>query len=141
MNVVRLLQEAVHGMPALPRKPGGVVHLCFVGLDDESWTVRIDRVNGCSVSPGAPATSHVQLYCQRSKLEALLQGAGQLDCSAAPMRFAGSREVLEHFSELLATGKSLVALRTRYQAKHHAEHYRDELALAAGVGVFPGETP
>ena len=92
-------------------------------LDDESWTLEIAKA-GVRVTPGAPSTAHVQLFCKRRDLDTLIDGPStpKLDM----LRFIGSREVLDHLALLLEAGNRLLAVRVRHQAHHFLEHFKEE---------------
>jgi hypothetical protein len=119
---LRVLRESLCGVKPAPRQPLGTVHLRFVGLHDESWTIVI-RAPRCTVEPGAPQTAALQLFCTKAQLDAVIAG----ECGVQPLRFVGSKDLLEHLAALLGSAKNLLSLRASHQAKHFAEHYRDEL--------------
>jgi hypothetical protein len=119
---LRVLRESLSGVKPAPRQPTGVVHLRFVGLVDESWTIAI-RAPRCAVEPGAPQTAALQLFCTKAQLDAVIAG----ECGVQPLRFVGSKELLDHLTILLGAAKNLLSLRASHQAKHFAEHFREEL--------------
>ncbi|MCC6810487.1 MAG: hypothetical protein IT381_23850 [Deltaproteobacteria bacterium] len=118
----RVLKESLAAVPPAPRQPHGTVHLRFIGLHDESWTIAIKGPR-CAVSEGAPKTAALQLFCSKAQLEAVIRG----ECGLQPLRYVGSRDLLEHLAVLLASARNLLAVRASHQAKHFAEHYREEL--------------
>jgi hypothetical protein len=119
---LKVLKESLSGIKPAPRQPLGTVHLRFVGLHDESWTIAI-KAPHCLVEAGAPRTAALQLFCTKAQLEALIAG----ECNLSPLRFIGSRDLLEHLATLLGAAKTLLSIRASQRAKHFAEHYRDEL--------------
>ena len=119
---LRVLKESLAGIKPAPRQALGVVHLRFVGLHDESWTIAI-RSPRCTVEAGAPRSSTLQLFCTKAQLEAVIAGETNL----SPLRFVGSRDLLEHLAVLLGSAKNLLVIRASHQAKHFAKHFRDEL--------------
>jgi len=122
-STLRLLQTSLRGLAPRPRRALGTVHLRLIGLDDESWTLEIAKA-GVRVTPGAPSTAHVQLFCKRRDLDTLIDGPStpKLDM----LRFIGSREVLDHLALLLEAGNRLLAVRVRHQAHHFLEHFKEE---------------
>ena len=125
---LRVLKETLSGIKPAPRQPLGTVHLRFVGLQDESWTIAI-RSPRCIVEAGAPRSATLQLFCTKAQLEAVIAG----ESNVAPLRFIGPRDLLEHLAVLLGSAKNLLSIRASQRAKHFAEHYRDELDAAEGV--------
>jgi hypothetical protein len=119
---LRVLRETLGGIRPAPRQPLGIVHLRFVGLYDDHWTIAI-RAPQVTVEHGPPPTAGVQLFCSKAQLDALVAG----EIGVQPLRYVGSKELLEHLASLLTSAKSLLSLRASHQAKHYAEHFREEL--------------
>lgn len=118
----RVLRESLSGIKPAPRQPLGTVHLRFLGLDDESWTIAI-RSPRVSVELGAPQTAALQLFCTKAQLDAFISG----ECGTQPLRYVGSKDLLDHLATLLGAAKNLLSVRASHQAKHYAEHFREEL--------------
>lgn len=118
----RILRESLDGLRPAPRQPLGIVHLRFIGLYDEHWTIAI-KAPAIHVEPGAPRTAGLQLFCTKAQLDALCAG----EIGASPLRFVGSKDLLDHLTVLLGSAKTLLSVRASHQAKHYAEHFREEL--------------